>query len=325
MTHILITGGTGSLGRALVNKLLKDPRYGRICIYSRDEHKQEQMASGYTAKQRLERLRFFIGDTRDRDRLDLAVRGVDEIIHAAALKIVPAMEYNPTEAVKTNIYGTQNIIDCAVKYGKHKVILVSTDKAVHPINLYGATKLCAEKLIIAANNLNGPLNFPHMSVVRYGNVANSNGSIIPRFAQQHKAGVPLTVTDDRMSRFWITLDEATTFVLRCMNTMKGGEIFVPQMSSFKVKDLALAFHDKYDSMHPPIEIVGIRPGEKLSEVIITAEEMPFCEQNSFGDSVIRPNTEPRAGEHISAHSNSAYVERLDIEDLRTKLYNMGVL
>ena len=274
--NILITGGTGSLGKAVVSKLLKLNTFQRICIYSRDEHKQEQVRAQFNDD---ERLRFFIGDVRDKDRLKLALENIHYVIHAAALKVVPTAEYNPFEAVKTNILGSQNLIDCITNrdsfvMGKYpKVIAVSTDKAVHPINLYGATKLCAEKLFIAANNIKG-MNGPRFSVARYGNVANSNGSVIPLFQRQVADKTQLTITDDRMSRFWITLDEASDFVLRCLNAMYGGEIFVPQMPAFKIKDLALGMMQAagYAPENQWCKVIGIRPGEKLYEEIITEEE-----------------------------------------------------
>jgi UDP-N-acetylglucosamine 4,6-dehydratase len=265
MLNYLIIGGTGSLGNALVEQLLKvgyDPYFPnyKICIYSRDEHKQEQMARKFSNHAAL---RFLIGDIRDKDRLNLAIHGgVTHIINAAALKIVPAMEYNPFECLKTNTIGAQNVIDCLCNFGYYpiKFIQVSTDKAVKPINVYGASKLCAEKLTLAANNITGEMGHRY-SVVRYGNVANSNGSVIPLFKKQLAANEPLTITDERMTRFWITLEDAATFVLECLHKMEGGETFIPKMPSFKVTDLARAMTDK------PYIVTGIRPGEKLHESI----------------------------------------------------------
>lgn len=263
MLNYLIIGGTGSLGNALVKELLGLHRDGnlKICIYSRDEHKQEEMARKFND----ERLRFFIGDIRDKDRLRLAISqksgGVTHIINAAALKIVPAMEYNPGECIKTNILGVQNIIDILSEfyYYKIKFMQISTDKAVKPINIYGACKLCAEKITLAANNVQGEYGHAY-SVVRYGNVAGSNGSVIPLFKKQLESNQPLTITDERMSRFWITLEDAATFVLDCLYKMNGGEVFIPKMPSFYVKDLAERFT-------PNTKIIGIRPGEKLHEDI----------------------------------------------------------
>lgn len=275
--NILITGGTGSLGQALVAKLLPLPTYQKIIVYSRDEHKQEQL------KIKLKdhpKLRFFIGDIRDKERLMLALNNVDQVIHTAALKIVPTAEYNPFEAIKTNVLGTQNLIDSCIYHKDvvRKIIFVSTDKAVSPINLYGATKLCAEKLIIAANNIHGP-HGPKFSVVRYGNVANSNGSVIPLFKEQIKNNQQLTITDDRMTRFYITLDEAATFVLQSLERMYGAETFVPEMPSFKIKDLALTMMENYPPEKQWCTTVGIRPGEKLHEEIITKEELNNCDHD----------------------------------------------
>ena len=272
---ILITGGTGSLGRAIIEKLLKINTFSRICIYSRDEHKQEQVRELFNNDPRL---RFFIGDVRDKDRLNLAFDSITHVIHCAALKIVPTLEYNPSEAIKTNVLGAQNIIDCALDTQEKsnfqvRIMAISTDKAVKPINLYGATKLCSEKLFIAGNNIRKQRG-PKFSVARYGNVANSNGSVIPLFQRQLASATQLTITDDRMSRFWITLDEASDFVLRCLQSMYGGEIFVPEMSAFRVKDLALTM--MRDAGYAPekqwCRVIGIRPGEKLYEEIITEEE-----------------------------------------------------
>ena len=276
MLNYLIIGGTGSLGNALVTELLGMHRDGnyKICIYSRDEHKQEKMQRKFND----DRLRFFIGDIRDKDRLDLAINyDITHIINAAALKIVPAMEYNPFECLKTNTIGVQNIIDCVSAKQSSiqlKIIQVSTDKAVRPINIYGASKLCAEKLTIAANNICGEYG-PKYSVVRYGNVANSNGSVIPLFKKQLEANEPLTITDERMTRFWITLEDAATFVLECLGKMQGGETFIPKMPSFKVMDLAKAAllneAEKHKALIRAVDkcykITGIRPGEKIHESI----------------------------------------------------------
>ena len=258
MYNILITGGTGSFGRAFVKYALKAGKYmhGRIVIYSRDEHKQEQMAREFASIDTHGILRFFIGDVRDKERLLLALSGCDTILHAAALKIIPIAEYNPMEVIKTNIIGSQNVIDAAMHYHIEKVIALSTDKAVNPINLYGATKLCAEKLFIASNQLART----KFSIARYGNVANSNGSVIRVFKEQLDKNEPLTITHEDMTRFWITLDDAVQFVYECLIIMEGGEIFIPKMPSFKIKDLAYA-------MSPNVSYIGIRPGEKLHEQI----------------------------------------------------------
>lgn len=287
--NILITGGTGSFGQACVKYLLSTPHSfsqtgnDKIMIYSRDEHKQEKMARELKNLDKYERLRFFIGDVRDKDRLRLAVEQSNYIIHAAALKIVPTAEYNPFEYVKTNILGTQNLIDVTPKAMGVKVIALSTDKAVNPINLYGATKLCMERMILAANNVHGEFG-AKFSVVRYGNVANSNGSVIQVFKEQRDKGLPLTITDPNMTRFWITLEEAVKFVWGKINNidMKGGEVFIPDMPSFNIIDLARAFTSYKQIITPyeedkSIKIIGTRPGEKLHEQI---DEHNFSNENN---------------------------------------------
>jgi UDP-N-acetylglucosamine 4,6-dehydratase/5-epimerase len=258
---ILVTGGTGSFGQKFVELLLKTQHPRAIRIYSRDEWKQVQMQARFDDS----RLRFLIGDVRDRNRLYRALNGVDILIHAAALKQVPVAEYNPIEAVRTNIEGAVNVIDGAIDNGVPKVIGLSTDKAVHPVNLYGATKLVAEKLLIQANSYSGPRE-TRFSVVRYGNVVGSRGSVIPVFREQSESGA-LTITDDRMTRFWITQEEAVRFILRCVDTMAGGEIFVPKIPSMRVTDLAQAI-----APGAKRKVTGIRPGEKLHEVLLTEEE-----------------------------------------------------
>lgn len=292
MHNILITGGTGSFGQALTNKLLSlEGRTGKIMIYSRDEHKQEKMAREFKSLDKDGRLRFFIGDIRDKERLSLAISQATYIVHTAALKIVPAAEYNPFEYIKTNVMGSQNLIDCCLKYdylfSMRKIIALSTDKAVNPINLYGATKMCMEKMMLASNNIHGETG-PKFSVARYGNVANSNGSVIKVFADQYRRKALLTVTDSRMTRFWIELEEAVDFVLSKLYTMQGGEVFIPDMPSFKVIDLVQAFERSF-------QIVGIREGEKVHEQI---DEERFSNTND---------------------------KWLGTEQLREKLLNMGVL
>lgn len=259
MKSVLITGGSGTLGTALVKKLLTTD-VQRIVIYSRGEHRQETMAKELTD----ERLRFFIGDVRDEHRLEMAMRDVDEVIHAAALKVVPTCEYNPIEAVNTNIIGAQNVIQAALRTGVKKVITTSTDKAVNPINLYGATKLAAEKLFVAANNLSGR-DGARFAVVRYGNVLGSAGSVVPYFKTLARENKSLPITHVDMTRFWITLDDAVKFVLSSLDVMKGREIFVPKLPSMKILDLAMAIHNVH-------HVVGIRPGEKIHEVLITDDE-----------------------------------------------------
>lgn len=257
---VLVTGGTGSFGQRFVTTVLQEP-VKKIIILSRDELKQYEMARSFNDP----RIRFFIGDVRDKDRLYRAFDGVDIVVHAAALKQVPAAEYNPFEAVKTNIIGAQNVIEAAIDRGVKKVIALSTDKAASPINLYGATKLASDKLFIAANSYVGEKE-TRFSVVRYGNVVGSRGSVVPLFLKLKETG-RLPITDERMTRFWITLDQGVQFVLTNLERMKGGELFIPKIPSMKVVDLAEAI-----CPHCEIEYIGIRPGEKLHEVMITEDD-----------------------------------------------------
>jgi UDP-N-acetylglucosamine 4,6-dehydratase len=257
-TTVLITGGTGSFGKRYVKTLLERYTPQKIIIYSRDELKQFEMQEEF----RHPGMRFFIGDVRDRDRLVMAMQGVDYVIHAAALKQVPAAEYNPMECIKTNVHGAEHVIHAALQCNVRKVIALSTDKAANPINLYGATKLCSDKLFVAANNLVGGRQ-TRFSVVRYGNVVGSRGSVVPYFKSLiEKGSDALPITDIRMTRFWITLQQGVDFVLRNFERMWGGEIFVPKIPSVRILDLAKA-------MAPNLQtrIVGIRPGEKLHEVM----------------------------------------------------------
>jgi UDP-N-acetylglucosamine 4,6-dehydratase (inverting) len=261
---ILITGGTGSFGQAFAKNVLT--KYGphKVIIYSRDEYKQYMMGKKFAGHE--EQLRFFLGDIRDRSRLLRAFEGVDYVVHAAALKKVPALEYNPTEAVNTNVIGADNIVDAAIDRGVEKVIALSTDKAVNPINLYGATKLVAEKMFVAANAYGG--GRVKFSAVRYGNVMGSRGSVIPLFMNLKKGGVTeFPVTDERMTRFWITLGQATDLVIRALKESEGGEIFVPQIRSTRIVDLARAIEPKCT-----FKYMGIRAGEKLHESLISYDE-----------------------------------------------------
>ncbi len=260
---ILLTGGTGSFGKAFTEFLLKRRDFkGVIRVYSRDEFKQNELAQKYKGEKRL---RFFIGDVRDLDRLKLAASGSDIIVHAAALKQVQILEYNPFEAIKTNILGSQNVIDAAIYNNVKKVLLISSDKAVSPVNLYGATKMVAEKIFVNANSTIGSKDIK-FSVVRYGNVAGSRGSVVPLFLEQAKKG-EITITHERMTRFWITLDEGVNLVLKALGKMSGGEIFIPKIPSVKVTDLATAIAPK-----AKIKIVGIRPGEKIHEFLLSTDE-----------------------------------------------------
>jgi len=263
-SRILITGGTGSLGKKLTSILLEHTQQTTVVVYSRDEFKQFQMEQALPAKQR-PRVRFFLGDVRDPGRLARALDGVDHVIHAAALKQVPAAEYNPFEFVKTNIHGAENLINACIDCGVKHVVALSTDKAANPINLYGATKLCSDKLFIAGNNYSAR-HSARFSVVRYGNVVGSRGSVIPFFLQKRKKGV-LPITDERMTRFWITLEQGAALVLNALREMKGGELWVPKIPSMRIMDLAQVMAPECRT-----QIVGIRPGEKLHEVMIPADD-----------------------------------------------------
>jgi UDP-N-acetylglucosamine 4,6-dehydratase len=259
---ILVTGGTGSFGRKFVEIMLRDHSPAKMIIFSRDELKQHNMRiTGFDHPN----LRYFIGDVRDLNRLQRAMQGVDIVVHAAALKQVPACEYNPMEAIKTNVLGSSNVIEAALDSGVRKVMALSTDKAVNPINLYGATKLAAEKLFVQSNAYAGG-KATRYSCVRYGNVVGSRGSVIPVFMKQKEEN-KLTITDKRMTRFWITLGQGVAFVIRCIEQMEGGEVFVPKIPSMKVVDVARAIAPDAE-----LEAIGIRPGEKLHEVLIHKDE-----------------------------------------------------
>ncbi|MEC8043332.1 MAG: UDP-N-acetylglucosamine 4,6-dehydratase (inverting) [Verrucomicrobiota bacterium] len=260
---ILITGGTGSFGQKFVSKVLANFNPRRLIIYSRDELKQSEMRANENFKH--PSLRYFLGDVRDKDRLCLAMRGVDYVVHAAALKQVPAAEYNPHEFIKTNVNGATNIVEAALRSDVKKVLALSTDKAVNPVNLYGATKLCSDKVFIAANSYSGDAG-TICSVVRYGNVVGSRGSVVPLFAAQRERG-ELTITNSEMTRFLITLDQGVDFVLKCLDVMVGGELFVPKIPACSVGDLARV-------IAPDCEwkTIGLRPGEKMHEVLIPEDE-----------------------------------------------------
>jgi UDP-N-acetylglucosamine 4,6-dehydratase len=268
-SSVLVTGGTGSFGRAFVRRLLSENAPHRLVVFSRDEQKQETMARELQAEfpAKFDRLRFFIGDVRDKDRLELATRGIDIMVHAAALKIVPTAEYNPFECILTNVNGAENVVKAALRAGVKKVIALSTDKAANPINLYGASKLAADKIMVAANNLSGDTG-ASFSVVRYGNVLGSRGSVVPLIEKLVRDGATsLPITDPRMTRFWITLDQGVSFVLSCLALMQGGEIFVPKIPSMHITDLAQAL-----APNLPHRVIGIRPGEKIHEVMITEDD-----------------------------------------------------
>ncbi len=261
---VLITGGTGSFGRRFVEIVLQRYKPQKLIVFSRDELKQFEMQAQF-GEDKYPAIRYFIGDVRDRERLYRAFDGVDYVVHAAALKQVPAAEYNPIEAVKTNVLGAANVIDAAIDRGVHRIIALSTDKAASPINLYGATKLCSDKLFTAANAMAGARD-TRFSVVRYGNVVGSRGSVVPFFLKQRETG-KLSVTDPKMTRFWITLEQGVEFVLSCFERMKGGEIFVPKIPSMKLIDLARAIGPDCD-----IDIIGKRPGEKVHELMVGEDD-----------------------------------------------------
>jgi len=261
--NILITGGTGSLGKRLISHILGKYTPKKLIVYSRDELKQSEMREVYND----DCMRYFLGDVRDRDRLIQSMQGVDYVIHAAALKQVPAAEYNPMECIKTNVHGAENVINAAISCNVEKVIALSTDKAANPINLYGATKLCSDKLFVAANNMVGQPN-PRFCVVRYGNVAGSRGSVVPYFNALIEQGADyLPITHEDMTRFWITLDQGVEFVLKSFERMQGGEIFVPKIPSIRMLDLAKAMAPDL-----PTKIIGIRPGEKLHEIMCPGDD-----------------------------------------------------
>jgi UDP-N-acetylglucosamine 4,6-dehydratase len=259
---VLVTGGTGSFGKKFVEIMLAEYHPAKLIIFSRDELKQYEMRlAGFDHPS----LRYFIGDVRDVERLRRAMHGVQVVVHAAALKQVPACEYNPMEAIKTNILGSSNVVEAALDAGVQKVLALSTDKAVNPVNLYGATKLAAEKLIIQSNSYAGGMA-TRFSCVRYGNVVGSRGSVVPTFLQQRATG-KLTITDERMTRFWLTLEHGVRFVIHCIEKMRGGEVFVPKIPSMRIIDLAKAI-----APESSLEFVGIRPGEKVHEVLISEDE-----------------------------------------------------
>lgn len=319
---ILITGGTGSFGKKFVEIVLNKYKPKKLIIFSRDELKQFEMAQTFSPSE-YPCIRYFIGDVRDKERLYRACRGVDVIVHAAAMKQVPASEYNPTEAIKTNIYGAQNLINVAADLGVENVVALSTDKAVAPINLYGATKLASDKLFVAANAF---AVGPKYSVVRYGNVLGSRGSVVPFFMNLRKEGV-LPITDDRMTRFWILLEDAVEMVLDAIENAAGGEIFVPKIPSMKITDMATAIAPECDQ-----KVVGIRPGEKLHECMIPGEESRNVMETEKGY-IILPETSvldyegdlsnakpvPEGFEYSSDNNK----EWISIEELREILVQQG--
>lgn len=317
---ILITGGTGSFGRAFVKRLLNNyPEVKRLVIFSRDELKQFEMAQDFP-EDKFEAVRYFIGDVRDADRLRRAMEGIDTVIHAAALKQVPAAEYNPFECIKTNVLGAQNVIEACLDTQVKRVVALSTDKAAAPINLYGATKLCSDKLFTAANNIKGHRDL-RFSVVRYGNVMGSRGSVIPFFIDKRKSGI-LPITHPAMTRFNISLREGVDMVLWALENMQGGEIFVPKIPSYRVVDLAKAIGP--DCEHP---VVGIRPGEKIHEEMITASDSfhtvdlgsYFAILPSVGRDAIQSYCAAHGGKAVQtgfAYDSSSNSDFLTVDDLR---------
>ncbi|MBE5876150.1 MAG: UDP-N-acetylglucosamine 4,6-dehydratase (inverting) [Lachnospiraceae bacterium] len=323
---ILITGGTGSFGKCFTKYVLENYNPKKIIIYSRDEFKQWMMANDFADHK--EKLRFFIGDVRDYERMKRAFEGVDYVIHAAAMKQVPACEYNPNEAIKTNVVGAQNVIDAALNTGVKKVVALSTDKAVNPVNLYGGTKLVSDKLFIAANAYCGERDLS-FSIVRYGNVAGSRGSIIPLFKKLIEEGATeLPVTDTRMTRFWISLTEGVKLVIKALEEAKGGETFISKIPSFRIPDLA-------EAMSPGIKIkeIGIRPGEKLDEVMVTVEDsMTTYEYDKhyiiypqmFWQESKRPQPNGKKVEEGFYYSSGNNTEWLTVEEIRELLKDVDL-
>ncbi len=312
---VLVTGGTGSFGNKFVELMLQKYHPRRLVIFSRDELKQSEMMVRFTDPS----LRFFVGDVRDKERLVRAMFGVDIVFHAAALKQIPACEYNPFEAIQTNVIGTKNVMDAAIDQSVKRVIAISSDKAVNPINLYGATKLCAEKLVIQGNAY-GHARGTAFSVVRYGNVIASRGSVIPLFRAQRANGT-VTVTDPGMTRFWIRLEQGVEFAIRCAEIMRGGEIFIPKIPSMRIIDLV-------ETVAPgcQVEVIGIRPGEKLHEILISEDESRqalefddmFVLEPVFPSWTIVPwegGKRPASGFRYSSDANQSWLSREEMQDL----------
>jgi UDP-N-acetylglucosamine 4,6-dehydratase/5-epimerase len=314
-TSVLVTGGTGSFGTKLVELMLTRYHPRRLVVFSRDELKQSEMMKRFNDPA----LRFFVGDVRDRERLERAMHGIDVVFHAAALKQIPSCEYNPFEAILTNVMGAKNVIDAAIDQHVSRVVALSTDKAVNPINLYGATKLCAEKLFVQGNAY-GHGRGTAFSVVRYGNVIGSRGSVIPLFAAQRETGT-VTVTDPGMTRFWLRLEAGVTFAIRCAELMRGGEIFVPKIPSMRILDLV-------EAVAPGcrVEVIGVRPGEKLHEALIAEEESrqvvelddlfilePIYPSWTFAG--VDGGKRPGAGFRYSSDTNTSWLSRVEMEEL----------
>ena len=329
---ILITGGTGSLGRALTKKLLEQ-NAKTVRIFSRNENKQIEMESEFNEEKRL---RFFLGDVRDSERLFTALEDVDIVFHAAALKHVPKIEYNPFESIKTNVIGSQNVIDNSLKQNVQKVIAISTDKAVSPLNTYGATKLLMEKLFVSANNyLNREKYRTRFHAVRYGNVLGSSGSVIPKFIQQIKSNEKIRITDSAMTRFNITMDNALDLIINTAKIGKGSEIFIPKLKAYNIMDVKSAL---FDLLHETeYEVVGIRPGEKLHETLINEDEMKYTwkindmfmitnpHYELFNNKNLETNYEKLEKENNLDSYSSDKVEKLTIDELKIVIKNSGLL
>jgi UDP-N-acetylglucosamine 4,6-dehydratase len=316
---IMVTGGTGTFGKAFIRKLMFDYDPKKIIVFSRDELKQHEMRSeGYTDKS----LRYFIGDVRDKKRLCRAMQGVDVIVHAAALKQVVSCEYNPFEAVKTNILGSQNLIEASIDTGVKRIIGVSSDKAVSPLNLYGGTKLVSERLFIQGNAYASGTN-TRFCCVRYGNVMGSRGSVIPLFKSQKRNG-ELTITDERMTRFWITIEQAVDLVLKAIVETKGGEIYIPKIPSMKVVDLAEAI-----APNCKLKIIGIRPGEKLHEVLINSEELVHTIEHNDKYIILPPHNWFERGhitgkpvKNMEIYSSDTNKQWLDVKEIKKLIRNI---
>ena len=329
---ILITGGTGSLGRALTKKLLEQ-NAKTVRIFSRNENKQIEMESEFNEEKRL---RFFLGDVRDSERLFTALEDVDIVFHAAALKHVPKIEYNPFESIKTNVIGSQNVIDNSLKQNVQKVIAISTDKAVSPLNTYGATKLLMEKLFVSANNyLNREKYRTRFHAVRYGNVLGSSGSVIPKFIQQIKSNEKIRITDSEMTRFNITMDNALDLIINTSKIGKGSEIFIPKLKAYNIMDVKSAL---FDLLHETeYEVVGIRPGEKLHETLINEDEMKYTwkindmfmitnpHYELFNNKNLETNYEKFEKENNLDSYSSDKVEKLTVDELKVVIKNSGLL
>lgn len=320
--NILITGGTGSFGKKFVEMVLDRYKPSKLIIFSRDELKQFEMAQDFPTD-KYPSIRYFIGDVRDKERLYRACRGVDVIVHAAAMKQVPASEYNPTEAIKTNIYGAQNLINVAADLDVECVVALSTDKAVAPVNLYGATKLASDKLFVAANAF---AVGPRYSVVRYGNVLGSRGSVVPFFMKKRTEGV-LPITDGRMTRFWIVLEDAVEMVFRAIEHSAGGEIYVPKIPSMKITDMATAIAPECEQ-----KVIGIRPGEKLHECMIPAEESRNVVKTEYGYTILPETGVMNYKGDLSnttpvpegfAYDSDTNTEWISVDELRSILTDQG--